>query len=186
MARAAGHEPQPGMNGPEADDRAALQRLAIAYANAIDAREWDRLDAVFQPDAWIDYTAAGGIAGCYPEVRAWLPESLGLFGGFMHFVGNFSYCIDGDTATGQVACLNPMVLPDLIPGLKRTMVIGVWYEDEYRRTEHGWRITRRCERKSFTLNEPLWMKVGTWVYRRRNVRARDRVLADARGDVRRG
>ena len=174
------------MSSAEAETRAALQALAIAYANAIDAREWDDLDAVFLPDAWIDYTAAGGIAAQYPVVKEWLAQSLGLFGSYMHFVGNFAYRIDGDTASGQVACLNPMVLPGLIPGLKRTMVIGVWYEDEYQRTEQGWRIARRCERKSFTLNEPLWMKLGTWFYRRRNVRARDRVLADARGDARRG
>lgn len=169
------------MSLAEAESRLALQQLAIDYANALDARQWERLDDIFLPDAWIDYTAAGGIAGRYPEIRAWLPQSLGIFGGYMHLVGNFAYRIDGDTATGQVACINPIVLPGLIPGLKRTMAIGVWYEDEYRLTEQGWRIAQRCERKSFTLNEPLWMKVGTWFYRRRNVRARDRVLSASSG-----
>jgi hypothetical protein len=158
------------MSSADADAHRALQQLAIEYANAIDAQQWDRLDDVFLADAWIDYTAVGGIAGHYPEVKAWLPRSLGLFGGYMHFVGNFAFRIDGDTATGQVACINPMVLPGLIPGLKRTMAIGVWYDDRYRCTEQGWRIQQRRERKSFTLNEPLWMKIGTWVYRRRNMR----------------
>lgn len=167
------------MSSAEADARGALQQLAIEYANAIDARQWDRLDDVFLADAWIDYTAAGGIAGYYPEVKEWLPKSLGMFGGYMHFVGNFAYRIDGDSASGQVACINPMVLPGLIPGLKRTMAIGVWYEDQYRLTEQGWRIQQRCERKSFTLNEPLWMKIGTWVYRRRNVKARDRAVSES-------
>lgn len=147
-------------------DRQQLQQLAIEYANAIDAREWDRLDRVFTPDARIDYTAVGGIAGGYPEVKAWLPGSLRFFKSYMHFVGNFHYEIDGDHARGQVACFNPMVVPGLIPGLPRTVVFGLWYEDEYRRTIEGWRINRRSERKCYTLNEPLWMKLGIWFYSR--------------------
>jgi len=157
---------------PAADaDRQALQNLAIEYANAIDGREWDRLDRVFTADAHIDYTAMGGIAGSYPEVRAWLPKALRFFKSYMHFVGNFQYTIDGDRARGQVACVNPMVLPGLIPALPRTMVLGLWYEDEYVRTGEGWRISRRSERKGYSLNEPLWMKLATWVVRRRGRRA---------------
>ena len=92
-------------------DRQALQTLAIEYANAIDGREWDRLDRVFTPDAHIDYTAMGGIAGSYPEVKAWLPKALRFFKSYMHLVGNFQFAVDGDRARGQVACVNPMVLP---------------------------------------------------------------------------
>ncbi len=160
-------------------DRQQLQQLAIEYANAIDARDWDRLDRVFTPDAWIDYTAMGGIAGNYAEVKAWLPRSLRFFKSYMHLVGNFQYQIggaadgggdghDGDNgrARGQVACFNPMVLPGLLPGLPRTVALGLWYEDEYLRTAEGWRISRRSERKCYALNEPLWMKLGVWFYRR--------------------
>ena len=153
------------MPSPDSD-RQQLQQLAIEYANAIDSREWDRLDQVFTPDAQIDYTAMGGIAGGYPEVKAWLPRSLRFFKSYMHFVGNFHYEINGDRARGEVACFNPMVLPGLLPGLTRTVALGLWYEDEYRRTAEGWRITRRSERKCYSLNEPLWMKVGVWWYRR--------------------
>lgn len=160
---------EPMMTIPDTD-RQQLQQLAIEYANAIDTREWDRLDRVFTPDARIDYTAMGGIAGSYPEVKAWLPRSLRFFKSYMHFVGNFHYERDGDgdrdRARGQVACFNPMVLPGLIPGLSRTAAYGLWYEDEYRRTAEGWRIVRRSERKCYALNEPLWMKLGVWLYRR--------------------
>lgn len=159
------------MNTPCDTDRQQLQQLAIEYANAIDAREWDRLDRVFTPDAWIDYTAMGGIAGSYPAVKAWLPRSLRFFKSYMHFVGNFHCAIDGDRARGQVACFNPMVVPGLLPGLPRTVAFGVWYEDDYQRTPEGWRITRRSERKCYALNEPLWMKLGVWFYRRFGSRA---------------
>lgn len=167
------------MTMPSDADRQQLQQLAIEYANAIDARDWDRLDRIFTSDAHIDYTAVGGIAGSYPEVKAWLPRSLRFFKSYMHFVGNFQYQmvddgdgnVDGDHARGQVACTNPMVLPGLIPGLPRTVVFGLWYDDEYLRTVDGWRITRRSERKCYALNEPLWMKFGTWIYQRWNQRA---------------
>lgn len=148
-------------------DRQQLQDLAIEYANAIDGRDWARLDRVFTPDAHIDYTAMGGIAGSYPEIKAWLPKSLRFFKSYMHLVGNFQHEIAGDRARGQVACVNPMVVRALIPGLTRTVVFGLWYEDEYVRTSEGWRIARRSERKCYSLNEPLWMKVGTWLYQRR-------------------
>ena len=154
------------MSLEESADRLALQQLAIEYANAIDAGQWDRLDDVFSPDAWIDYSAVGGLAAPYPEIKAWLAESLKMFGSYTHFVGNFAYAINGDVASGQVACINPMVLPGLIPGLKRTMIVGVWYQDEYVRTPSGWRIQRRSEKKAYTMNEPLWMKLGTWIYAR--------------------
>ena len=154
------------MSLEESADRLALQQLAIEYSNAIDAGQWDRLDDVFMPDAWIDYSAVGGLAGRYPEIKTWLADSLKMFGGYTHFVGNFEYSIQGDSATGQVACINPMVLPGLIPGLKRTMIVGVWYLDEYIRTAEGWRIQKRSERKAYTMNEPLWMKLGTRIYAR--------------------
>ena len=152
------------------EDHHALQRLAIEYANAIDARDWDRLDKVFTADAWIDYSAMGGIAGSYADIKKWLPESLKYFTGFMHFMGNFHFEIQGDSASGQVAGMNPMVLKGLIPGLERTVVYGFWYEDTYRRTENGWRITRRTERKCYSLNEPLWMKIAKRIYQRISAR----------------
>ena len=162
----------PTMNTTANPDRdwLQLQQLAIDYANAIDGRDWDRLDRVFTADAHIDYSAMGGIAGAYQEVKAWLPRSLRFFKSYQHFVGNFQYQIDGDHARGQVACCNPMVVPGLLFGLPRTVVFGFWYEDEYRRGPDGWRIVRRCERKCYALNEPLWMKLGTWIYQRRSRR----------------
>jgi hypothetical protein len=155
--------------------RRDLRELAINYANAVDSREWDRLDALFLPDAWFDATAVGGIAGHYPEIKKWLVKSLLPFRSTMHFVGNFEYQLDGDTATGQVACINPMVLPSMIPGYRRTIVIGLWYEDEYQLTDVGWRIRSRRERKSFTMNEPLWMKIGIPLYSRYQLRKHKRL-----------
>src|SRR5882724_8264183 len=47
----------------EISDRFEIQRLMALYSNAIDLRDFDRLDIVFTPDAYIDYRAMGGIDG---------------------------------------------------------------------------------------------------------------------------
>jgi hypothetical protein len=135
-------------------DRLELTELVTAYANAIDERAFERLDAVFLPDAWIDYTAMGGIAGHYPQVRAWLPAALQPFTAFMHLTGNLAFEIDGDTATGKVACINPMVLPRADGQGHDTLFLGLWYLDRYVRTAKGWRIGERVERRCFDFNVP--------------------------------
>ena len=138
-------------------DRLELQQLVTDYANAIDARDFARLDRVFTPDAKIDYTAMGGIAGSYPQIRGWLPDALKHFPAYMHFIGNLSFEINGDSATGQIACFNPMVIPKPDGG-SDTMFLGLWYHDRYTRTPQGWRISERRESKCYDFNMPDWMK----------------------------
>ena len=142
---------------PGTEDRLALTRLVTEYAYAIDERNWDALDRVFTPDAYIDYRAMGGIDGRYPAVKAWLPEALKHFPGYMHFNGNFLFDVTGDTATGKIACINPMRVPKPEGG-EETMILGLWYLDKYRRTKDGWRITERVEKRGFDHNMPEWMK----------------------------
>ena len=43
----------------EISDRLEIQQLLVDYSTAIDLRRFDDLDAVFTPDAYIDYTALG-------------------------------------------------------------------------------------------------------------------------------
>ncbi len=141
----------------EISDRLELERLITSYTYAIDEREWDKLDAIFTEDAYIDYRAMGGIDGKYPAIKSWLPEALKHFPAYMHFVGNFSCEIFGDDATGKVACFNPMVIPKPEGGTE-TMFLGLWYLDKYRRTAQGWRIVERVEKKCYDFGMPDWMK----------------------------
>ena len=134
-------------------DRLDLTQLVTDYAYAIDERAFERLDSVFTPEAWIDYTAMGGISGRYPQVRDWLPQALGHFPAYMHLIGNLSFDIDGDTASGKVACFNPRVVPNAAGG-SDTMFLGLWYLDRYVRTAQGWRISERVERRCYDFNIP--------------------------------
>ena len=146
------------MNLQEISDRLELQQLIVDYSYAIDERAWDRLDRIFAPDAYIDYRAMGGIDGKYPAIKAWLPEALKHFPAYMHLVSNFACEIDGDRATGKVACFNPMVIPRQDNKGNDTMFLGLWYVDQYRRTSDGWRIAERVEQKCYDYGMPEWMK----------------------------
>ncbi|MFV8176066.1 nuclear transport factor 2 family protein [Mycolicibacterium peregrinum] len=130
----------------EISDRLEIQQLLIDYSTAIDRRLFDDLDAVFTPDAYIDYRAMGGIDGRYPEVKAWLAEVLPNFPAYAHMLGNFDVRIDGDKASSRTICFNPMVLPGLE---QQVLFCGLWYEDEFVRTADGWRMSRRVETKCF-------------------------------------
>lgn len=130
----------------EISDRLEIQQLLVSYSSAIDRGQFDDLDAVFTPDAYIDYRAMGGIDGRYPEVKAWLAEVLPNFPVYAHMLGNFDVTITGDTASSRTICFNPMVLPG---EQQQILFCGLWYEDEFVRTAEGWRMTRRVETKCF-------------------------------------
>ena len=130
----------------EISDRFEIQQLLIDYSTAIDKRQFDDLDRVFTPDAYIDYRAMGGIDGRFPEVKTWLAQVLPNFPVYAHMLGNFDVRIDGDTASSRTICFNPMVL-----GGEQNQILycGLWYEDEFIRTAEGWRMSRRVETKCF-------------------------------------
>lgn len=127
----------------EISDRMEIQQLLVDYSTAIDNRRFDDLDRVFTPDAYIDYTAMGGIEGSFPDVKAWLADVLPNFPAYYHMLGNFDIHLDGDTAKSRTICFNPMKLAD--DG--QIMFCGLWYDDEFVRTPEGWRMTRRVETK---------------------------------------
>lgn len=129
-------------------DRLEIQQLHADYSGAIDRKNWDALDRVFTPDAWIDYSAMGGVKGRYPEIKRWLAETLHWFPHYYHLVSNLQLEIDGDTANSRIVCFNPMVIQPQ-GGKKTTMFFGFWYLDRLVRTGDGWRIAERVEEKCF-------------------------------------
>ena len=138
----------------EISDRLEIQQLLVDYSAAIDQRRFDDLDKVFTPDAYIDYRATGGIDGKFPNVKAWLAEVLPIFATYAHMLGLPEIHLAGDSATARTFCFNPMVFggaePTAEPAPKpKTMLIGLWYEDELVRSPEGWRMSRRVETKCF-------------------------------------
>ena len=130
----------------EISDRFEIQQLMIDYSNAIDQKQFDDLDRVFTPDAYIDYRVTGGIDGRFPDVKTWLKEVLPNFPAYYHMLGNFDVRIDGDTASSKTICFNPMVFN---AEEKQILFVGIWYVDEFVRTAQGWRMSKRVEEKCF-------------------------------------
>lgn len=132
-------------------DRLQIDDLLTSYTRAIDTGDWDRLDAVFTPDAEIDYTSTGGIAGRYPEVKAWLAGNLPMFPRRQHVLGQKEVVLDGEPArAARVTAyfLNPMVLPQA-DGSELLWEFGGLYHHDLVRTEDGWRSARLVEELSW-------------------------------------
>jgi hypothetical protein len=119
-------------------DRIEIDDLLTGYTRAIDSGDWDRLDTVFTEDAYLDYTATGGIEGRYPEVKAWLAANLPLFERRQHVIAQKDVRLAGDQAQVTAYFVNPMVLaqPD---GGRALWEFGGLYHHELVRRSAGWR-----------------------------------------------
>jgi len=132
----------------ELSDRLAINDLLIRYTRAIDTKDWNLLDTCFTPDADVDYVASGGIAGKYPEVRAWLAKALAAFPITAHYVTNSQVELRGDRASARTLVYNPMFFAKPDGGL-HDFTVGASYVDELVWTADGWRIAKRVEEAGF-------------------------------------
>ncbi len=137
------------MSIQEISDRMEINDLLIDYATAIDTMNFDALDHIFTEDAFIDYTAFGGIKGTLEEAKAFLKETLPLFAATQHMIANSSIKLNGDKATGKTMCHNPMLVKNE-NGTENLTFIGLWYVDTFVRTQNGWRIAERKEKSSYS------------------------------------
>jgi hypothetical protein len=128
----------------ELSDRFEIQDLIARYSQLLDRRAWDEMDALFTEDCVLDYTSTGAIKGSWPEHKAYDMEVLTPFKGTQHVMGLPVITVDGDTAAARTICFNPMIIND-----KKLFYVGLWYDDELRRTDTGWRFARRTEELSY-------------------------------------
>ncbi len=139
-------------------DRWDLQDLMTRYATCVDSRDFDGMDAVFTPDAHVSFEAAGGPAGDYPTMRAWLAETLPIFSATQHFMTNLAVSFeDGPepaAATGRCMCFNPMALKPVEEKDMQVFFYGLFYLLDFVRTADGWRIARLTQEQAFHHNLP--------------------------------
>ncbi len=128
-----------------AEDRAEINELLSRYAWAMADKDWTAWRATLTPDATVDYTTAGGVAGTADEAMAWLDQTMGGFDVTMSAVGNAVIDpTDNDDDTASVRSLYRMVMR--IPGDPPTYLeASGWYRDTVVRTGGGWRIADRFE-----------------------------------------
>lgn len=137
------------MDITEISDRLELEKLVTDYATAIDSRNFTELNNLFTPDASIDYTAVGGIAGSTSEIISFLETALDFFPNYQHFISNISLTINKNSASGKVMCFNPMQTKE-----GQTFFLGMWYQDTYLKIDNQWFISSRVEQSSWSHNVP--------------------------------
>jgi hypothetical protein len=148
----------------EISDRLELQDLVWRYSEIIDAKDFDKLrDEIFTPDAFIDYSAFGGSKGDVDSTIAFLHDAMKIFPAHQHLNANIQIKLGegspAETATGRVMCFNPQEMaPKKGESDGHIFFCGLWYVDDYVRTDAGWRIRKRVEEKSYLFNRPEFMK----------------------------
>ncbi len=77
------------------------------------------------------------------------PAAIGAFVGSLYLLTRADVADiprAGDTATSRAICFNPMVMGG---EAAQIYFVGIWYVDEFVRTEQGWRMSKRVEEKCF-------------------------------------
>ena len=119
-------------------DMLAIGDLVVSYGFAVDDKDWTRWEALFTPDAFIDYTHSGGITGTPAEIAAWLPGAMEAFMWTMHSVLTHEIRFTGpDTANGRLHLFNRNAIE--WQGTTEFADVGGLYLDEYRKVGDAWR-----------------------------------------------
>ena len=125
-------------------DRQAINDLAIAYAHAVDDQDWARWEALFLPDALIDYRSSGGITGTPAEIAAWMPDAMSAFVWSMHSISTPEIrFVDDDHATGRIHLHNRNGVE--WDGEAEILDVMGFYHDTYVRQDGRWRFASRVE-----------------------------------------
>jgi hypothetical protein len=133
--------------------RQQLRALAERYAQGVDRREVDTFVALFHDDATIvihdpsESTEPREIRGV--ERLAKIPEIIKRYPKTFHLLGQSTYDIGDDEATGEVYCVAHHLTPDVHGGTNFVMYIR--YEDTYRPDADGvWKFAQRRLRVDWT------------------------------------
>ena len=122
------------------EDRLAIADIQIAYASALDTKEWSALHRVFTEDAIGDYGEFGLQNGCQ-AIADLCARVLGPLDASQHLLGNHSARIQGDNANAQCYFQAQHRRDGLADG--SLFLVGGIYSDQLIRTDSGWRIMRR-------------------------------------------
>jgi len=126
---------------PTALDREVRQDVAdllVRYATAIDRRDWSLFRTCFTPDCEADYGDIGSWRGV-EAITEWMERAHAGLGHTMHRISNQQVSSVGDVVAAR-SYVDAIILgPDNRTG---TRAIG-FYDDEFVRTDEGWKIARR-------------------------------------------
>jgi len=130
-----------------------LRSLAERYAQSVDRRDVTTFVALFHDDAAItihdpsESNEPRELRGI--ERLAKIPEVIERYPKTFHLLGQSTYTIGDDEATGEVYCVAHHLTPDAHGGTNYVMYIR--YEDTYRPDVNGaWKFAQRRLRVDWT------------------------------------
>ncbi|MFC4054013.1 nuclear transport factor 2 family protein [Actinomadura syzygii] len=125
----------------ELADRIAILDAVIAYATALDTRDWERLGTLFTDDACWEYSGSGEKVFGPDAIVARISTGLERLDATHHLNGNHVAAVHGDEAEHTCYYQAQHVRHGLPDGEK---FLGAGrYVDRLRRTPDGWRFTHR-------------------------------------------
>jgi 3-phenylpropionate/cinnamic acid dioxygenase small subunit len=122
----------------EREDRQDISELLVRYATGIDRRDWALFRTVFTDDCELDYGEIGVWNGI-DAVAEFMEQVHAMAGYTMHRLSNLAITVDGDKAGARTYIDGLIMAGDNKSGVN---AIG-FYDDEFVRTDVGWRIARR-------------------------------------------
>lgn len=131
----------------ELADRMEIAELMARYADMVDRRDWTRMDRIFALEATIDLRPAGGRAGPFREMLAWLDRALDSWPRNLHMITNLIVELEGDRANARCYFHVPTGRDAREgEGAQFTVTHSGRYLDRLIHTADGWRIVERvCE-----------------------------------------
>ncbi|AFM18445.1 hypothetical protein Mycch_3713 [Mycolicibacterium chubuense NBB4] len=119
-------------------DRQDISDVLVRYATGIDRRDWPLFRTVFTDDCELDYGEIGTWHGV-DAVVDFMVSAHEMAGHTLHRITNQAIDAHGDTATARAYVDALIMAPDNTSGVN---AVG-FYDDEFVRTDAGWRIRRR-------------------------------------------
>ncbi|MCB2044612.1 MAG: nuclear transport factor 2 family protein [Novosphingobium sp.] len=125
--------------GLSAQDEREIAAVLIAYASAIDQRDWRLLHSIFTYDCDVDYGSFGKWHGA-KALTEHLKRSHAELGASLHRISNIGIsALDGIVHARSYV---DAVLTPMNPGGPLHHGVG-YYDDQFTRSGNGWQIARR-------------------------------------------
>ncbi|MFB1297875.1 nuclear transport factor 2 family protein [Mycobacterium sp. pW049] len=120
------------------EDRQDISDVLVRYGTGIDSRDWTLFRTVFADDCELDYGEIGRWHGV-DAVVDFMVAAHEMAGHTLHRISNQAVTVDGDTATARAYVDALIMSQDNTSGVNA----AGFYDDEFVRTDTGWRIRRR-------------------------------------------
>ena len=122
----------------EREDRQDISDVLVRYATGIDRRDWTLFRTIFTDDCELDYGEIGSWKGV-DAVTEFMQQAHALAGHTMHRLTNQVITVNGDEAQSRTYIDALIMVGDTGSGVNA----AGFYDDDFVRTERGWRIARR-------------------------------------------